>query len=535
MDNVRYNISPCSPEQAAAFVSGIDENRYIPRSRVQADERSHYDRYSYLKDDSRVAIVYDTTAHVISITAGQESADELLTLFSPDSSQSVKRSTVPAQSTRTQPQQRTNTAAATKSDVRSKVFVSPKTIRQSGTTVIATSKGAEVSTDEIYPPQRVYRRNDEAFAPAKRRAMYSYGTEYAAAQEPPSTANRTARVRSARISFGDEDYKKEEPSLGIRTRGGTGVFSDISSSEEREPEKRRRGRPPKTAQVLQEPEYKNGYSVKNYPKEALSGILKRLRSFEKYRVATEGVEFSGTPQEIRSFSVTDDLGQKVILRYATNKKTLSLQGKRSDLFGEIQSQVSKDTDYSSALEGYVESGATPAGKSKVSEVQMRLKKRLPTAFDFLSEQSRIDFSYGIHDFGQTKLDLSDYSALLVPPYRGLERFVFDLQRAEGINVKMIGQAYDKDDSGRYILKHGYQQRIGSVVYCEVMVALYTEYFSRRNFFAHSDNTDGSVSRSITDRNVAKRIFDNMLDIVEYNAKKLKEIGFTIDRFSDNKH
>ena len=127
------------------------------------------------------------------------------------------------------------------------------------------------------------------------------------------------------------------------------------------------------------------------------------------------------------------------------------------------------------------------------------------------------------------LKLSDYSVLLVPAFRGLERFIFDLQRAEGIRVKMIGQAFDKDDFGNYILKSGYTQRINSVIYAEVMVALYTEYFSRRNFFAHSDNTDGGESRSITDRAVAKRIFDNLLDLVEYNAKKLKGIGFSVDK------
>ena len=78
-----------------------------------------------------------------------------------------------------------------------------------------------------------------------------------------------------------------------------------------------------------------------------------------------------------------------------------------------------------------------------------------------------------------------------------------------------------------MLKSGYTQRIGSVVYAEVMVALYTEYFSQRNFFAHSDNSDDNVSRSITDRNTAKAIFDRLLAVVEYNAKKLKEIGFDI--------
>ena len=157
-----------------------------------------------------------------------------------------------------------------------------------------------------------------------------------------------------------------------------------------------------------------------------------------------------------------------------------------------------------------------------------LQRRIPIAFEYLSEQSKADFACGLHDFSQRNLSISDYSVLLVPPFRALERFVFDLQRSEGIVVKMIGQAFDKDDDGKYILKRGYQQRIGSVVYAEVMVSLYTEYFSQRNFFAHTDNTGENVSRSISDKQVAKQKFEHLLDVVEYNASKLKEVGYKIN-------
>ncbi len=542
MENLRYNISPCTPEEASAFIAEIDESKYVPRSRVQADEKSHYDRYAYTCNNCRVAVVYDTTAQVISITAPRENADELLTVFSPNLNKTVKCSAVPAQGT--------GAAVSQSGATRSKVFVSPKTVNRNpeDASFLVTARGAVAPTDEIYPRAR-----------AKSRNSVDRTVDAAATSDTGSGLNisvsgmsRSGRVRKATISFGDEDESKDNRGgQGVTLRSGTGLFADIATNKtERQakpiaekrynrarptnnggdeigvPDKSRYPEPPPAKESA--PEYKNGYSVKNYSQKSLDDVLKALRAEEKYRVCAEGADFIGTPQEVKAYSVTDNGGQKVILRYSVGRKTLQLQGKRSGLFGEVQSMVSRDTDYSSALEGYVDAGKNGAD-SKVSQVRARLKKRLPTAYEFLSEQSRIDFSYGMHDLEQATLSLLDYSVLLVPPYRGLERFIFDLQRAENINVKMIGQAYDKDDSGRYILKRGYQNRIGSVIYAEVMVSLYNEYFSRRNFFAHSDNTDGNASRSISDRTVAKRIFDNLLNTVEYNARKLKEIGFSMER------
>ena len=92
---------------------------------------------------------------------------------------------------------------------------------------------------------------------------------------------------------------------------------------------------------------------------------------------------------------------------------------------------------------------------------------------------------------------------------------------------MIGQGYEKDDDGNYRLKSGYRKRIDSVVYNEVMSALYTEYFARRNFYTHSDFSGDGAPRIITDKQEVKRIFDHLIEVLNYNGKKLKEIGFTI--------
>ncbi len=634
MDNVRFNISPCDDSEVSKFVGRIDRAVFVPRGEVRASMKSHYDRYTFLADGNRVALVYDTTAKILSVTGREDYAQMLLDSFGTNG-KTVKKSIVPSQGT-VPPNQPTRRAvnkrisggnnvitSITENGSRAKLFVSPERIIRRpdiapAPTLFVSSKGAIISTDEIYPPQTVRKKTeppirdgfeisgDEIYPPQviKKRPLPSYGenrtstAQYsqkpamprqddskvvfnAAARREVKPEPRTDSVkpvgiaisvggrapgvlpRKAVISFGTEDDSTASTKdFKINTRSASGDVKDQTQPEKRkrgrppkaklpqveaqipqynivqepimpiaQPEKRKRGRPPK-ASAAQDlvvtsgtdlPEYKNGYSVKNFPPEALDGAIRRLKSYGK-TVTTDGTEFGGTPQEVKMFTVSDGAGQKVLLRYATKRMTLQLQGKRSDLFGEVMSQVSHDSDYSSALENYVVNPGVDSEK-KVSDVQNKLKRRLPTAYTYLSEQSRIDFSYGIHDFSQTGLHLSDYSVLLVPAFRGLERFVFDLQAAEGIKVKMIGQAFDKDDSGKYILKTGYTQRIGSVIYAEVLVALYTEYFSQRNFFAHSDNTDSNMSRSIPERKTALAIFNHLLDVVEYNAIKLKEIGF----------
>lgn len=595
MENVRYNISPCTVAEVDAFISRIDTRVFAPNGCVKSNERSHYDRYSFLAGDQRVAIVYDITASIVSITGRSDHAEQLLSLFGPVN-KSIKRSTVPAQGVKPVRAPLSPSAESVHGGEkqRAKLFVAPDRLKRRSEfvpvpTVLATSRGVIVTTDEIYPPQTVKRRNapsEQNTRSVQKRPLTSYGENNDIIRSSVDRAPSVMRVKSengedngscgiaisvgsrrsdaprkAVISFGSEDDGNAQKSdLKITTRSSAlsdddapqkrkrgrpkkSDNTDVTQQQQRVKEqdgveqsaKRKRGRPKKNGDPAVQtppqdkaPEYKNGYSVKNYPLQFLTGAVKRLREYGK-TVLSEGTEFAGTPQEVKSYTVTDPSGQKVILRYATKRMTLQLQGKRSELFGEVMAQVSRDSDYSSALESYVqksdESGNDNAARSSVSDVQNKLKKRLPTAYAFLSEQSRIDFSYGIHDFGQKDLHLSDYSVLLVPAFRGLERFVFDLQIAKNINVKMIGQAFDKDENGKYVLKSGYVGRINSVIYPEVLVALYSEYFAQRNFFAHSDNTGGNASRSLHERADAQRIFEHLLDVVEYNAKKLKEIGF----------
>lgn len=656
MDNVRYNISPCSNEEAQGFIARIEDSAYSLRNTVRADERSHYDRYTFVRDDVRVAVVYDTTAKVISITSTADSAQELLDLFGADDTRTVKRSTVPAQGAAKADKERQTEQAPV---MRAKIFVSADTLNRRGavdtSTVIATSKGAEISTDEIYPPQRAkrlaehmqereqaYKRSLELgerailppdsssdmpeYYPAKafygdfipadadRADKLGAAPQSDERNEPkPPAPDRDGRnategdragitisvgtaqsgkPRKATISFGDydDDFDKRRAPVGINTRpvGGTGLFADmtakpqapqsqtqpqqqsggVQSGGDRQTEptqKRRRGRPPKNNKppvVIDE----NGDPVKRKrgrpPKETVPEVAQPkpvefiARNFSKKdmaamfnwlkrtgRTIVPDLTEADSAQQIISYMVSNAAGNKVRLRFATAKSAVQITGLQSALFESLKTRIetggaqgASKRDNAAPVQS---DGGNQAADARQAPKQQRaggavndkfkpLQRRIPTAFEYLSEQSKADFACGLHDFSQRNLSISDYSVLLVPPFRALERFVFDLQRSEGIVVKMIGQAFDKDDDGKYILKRGYQQRIGSIVYAEVMVALYTEYFSQRNFFAHTDNTGENVSRSISDKQVAKQKFEHLLDVVEYNAAKLKEIGYKIN-------
>jgi hypothetical protein len=122
----------------------------------------------------------------------------------------------------------------------------------------------------------------------------------------------------------------------------------------------------------------------------------------------------------------------------------------------------------------------------------------------------------------------DYSMLFLPAFRGLEGLIFNIQQAQGIEVKMIGQAYEKDE-GNYVLKASYRRKINSVVYAEVLAALYREYFATRNYYTHSENPSVSGNRVVSSRAEAIEIFNHILKTVEYNCKKLSEINFSLKK------
>lgn len=237
--------------------------------------------------------------------------------------------------------------------------------------------------------------------------------------------------------------------------------------------------------------------VRGVSAKRLDWLIKDLKAAEGVKARTTTAAFDKT----RAITLTSPSRETLEL-VRDERGNVTLTGKPGALMSDVKAQLESKSD-------------------------VRLLRRyLPTALRYLSESSKIDLSNGITDINNIGR-LSDYSVLLTAPYRALEKFIYDLQQAEHINVKMIGQAYEKDDEGNYKLKKGYLKKINSVVYSEVMTALYTEYSRTRNFYTHSDNSADSRPRGISDKTEAQKLLTHLLSVIEYNAKKLSEIGFSV--------
>lgn len=264
-------------------------------------------------------------------------------------------------------------------------------------------------------------------------------------------------------------------------------------------------------------------SLKKYTIERFDEVTARLKKDKKkYKLSAEEVSDKGKATELHTLTIAG-YGQKLKLRFMPKKQVLQLQGKHGALFTELQLLLSEQTDYRAAVDAHIEQNRED---KKAGEVERQLKKMIPNAFAYLSKQSKIDFTIGVIELINSSEKHYDYSMLLLPPFRGLERLIFDLQRAQNIVVKMIGQAYEKEE-GQYVLKASYRRKINSVVYAEVMADLYREYFATRNYYAHSDVTADGEVRIIDKKEQAAAIFVHMLEKVDYNCKKLSEIGFSI--------
>lgn len=279
----------------------------------------------------------------------------------------------------------------------------------------------------------------------------------------------------------------------------------------------------KPVSPLQSDDENGNISLKKYTTERFDEVTERLKKDKKkYKLSLEEITDKGKATELRTITVSGG-GQKLKLRFMPKKQVLQLQGKHGALFTELQLLLSEQTDYRAAVDAHIEQNRED---KKASEVERQLKKMIPNAFPYLSKQSKIDFTIGVIELINSSEKHYDYSMLLLPPFRGLERLIFDLERAQGVVVKMIGQAYEKEE-GEYVLKASYRRKINSVVYAEVMADLYREYFATRNYYAHSDVTADGEVRIIDKKEQASAIFTQMLRKVDYNCKKLSEIGFSI--------
>lgn len=460
------------------FTARLAHCGYELISHVLPNEKSHFDRYGLVKNAKRTVIVYDVKAAMLSVTAFGEQFREVCEIFD-----KIVRLPPSAQN-------RTKTVADEKT----------------------TPPAARPDNKKTFAKSFVGQKNE---ATPSVRANKDKPVPKTGAAESKKKSDKDSALESS-DKTGHKTVKKKTDNLVAGTK--IAASAAVQKPDAAKSKNSKTDAVPKKTDAKSD-SAKNDFALKKYTTERFNAAVESLKE-DKIKIKLKSRQGSAS-LAVDVYEVSAG-GSKLTVSYMPEKKILQIQGKATDFSRKVQTLFSESVDYKSAVNAHIEQKQTD---ERAGDVEKRLKKYLPVGCMYLSSQAKIDFSIGIVDLLSGNIVLSDYSSLLIPPYRGLEKFIFDLEQAQGIKVKMIGQAYEKNEDGKYVLKAVYRKRIGSIVFAEVMSALYTEYNSTRNFYVHS--AAGAQTKVINDKNQAIAIYENMLSEVEYNAKKLREIGFTM--------
>lgn len=560
---------------AVAFPDLLVKNGYALAMHTAPTEKSHFDRYGLVKNNKRIVLVYDVKASILSITAADEQFAEVCSLwnrFSKSGSANTKTSDDihPKQKLSANPAQNANKSGAVNKDTngtergnngnktaavssdRNKTASDKNAKKGTSGQASAPGKGSAVSqgenvnaagndaakaksnaknadkkikTDKNKNNKSDKNRQDDLSQNAQSAAPIGKtkedGVSDKTRQSDSATKAPSATNQNTKSADNKQLVKQSETQKGKKQPA-----KQQETKKDKQPNKAKqisgKNQAESSADKSNEP-IKNDFSLKKYSAERFDYALQSLKN-AKIKYKSKGTQGSGAAR-VDVYEVSENKN-KLTVTFMPEKQILQIQGKANDFSRKIQTYFSEGGDYKSAVKAHIEQKQTD---EKAADVEKRLKKYLPVGSTLLSPQAKIDFSIGIVDLLSGNIVLSDYSSLLIPPYRGLEKLIFDLEQAQGIKVKMVGQAYEKDENGAYVLKALYRKRIGSIVYAEVMAALYTEYNSTRNYYVHSGPQ--LQNKVINDKNQAISIYENMLAVVEYNAKKLREIGFTLKKQS----
>lgn len=499
-----------------------------------SNEKSHFDRYGFVRDNKKISVVYDNKARMMSVTASDDIMPVLSNLVetlkkSPYNviKQSEKATEKPVKNNENEISKRKSDSKNSVSDADNRNFQKKSNNKstqpnpsdrlkqqksefngnnQAKGNLKSNSSEKSEFQNKIRNIENVEKINSESRTPntlKKNSASEKIDKNQVVSKKNKKVA--LVKTENPEIKAGISPVDKLRAQSVTESVGDSVSFSKITAADNIDSDAC------------------GDISIKKYTVKRFGGVIDKLNADrKKYKLVEEEIINKGKATEINSYTVSCK-GQKLKLRFMPKKGVVQLQGKRGTLFTELQLLLSEQTDYKAAVDAHIEQSRED---KKAGQVERQLKKLIPDAFRFLSEQSKIDFTIGVIEILNSSDKHYDYSMLLLPPFRGLEKLIFDLQRAQGIAVKMIGQAYEKEE-GNYVLKASYRRRINSIVYAEVMADLYREYFETRNFYTHSDSSEKNEVRIINKKEQAVAIFQNMLKKVEYNCKKLSEIGFSI--------
>ena len=472
--NVRREFKPCEPNEISSFIGRIQSsNDFMRKDYVAVSDTCHFERfvYAYGPQGEKVSIVYDTKGKKISYEAKDAIANVLDELYFG----------------------RVANVAST----------SAKQNKEAGVHANLVFEQNEAKAMIAINPQPVI---DDTTAPKSLPAFALAARQHLEGKQVVAL-NNTSPIDSLKKSQHSNSKKTLENQAYQEPKDAT-IKLTIS---DRLKEKSKHGR----AVALKQKDSCN---------ETKSNVAQIVGSQNKNNQILKQQSLHNKQQLLRKEKIKDDKNQQ---EARVNDKTVKQSnGNKQQSYAPKKIFEGKQHAVNISQAAIVEVPAQFAKQQHTDSIK-RLKKLIPNAFDYLGEQAKTDLTIGLIDIFNDRTRLSDYSVLLVPPYRGLEKLISQLQLTVGIVVKMIGQGFEKNDKGEYLLKQGYRKKIDSVVFNEVLSSLYTEYFVERHSCTHSDNTDTTYSRAVADLKSARDKYTKLLELIDYNCKKLSEIGFSV--------
>lgn len=474
--------------------------------------KNHFDKYGYLNCGRKIVVVYDTKAKILSFTAPDAEMKKLSSIARSISQKgnSEKKSEKQTELGQKGVQKKTDQAKQPNS----------KSASQGKTATTQESKSVKKDKDAL--------KKSKKTSSKEKQSQQQSITEKESKKDKKAKAKaqkeqeRLAKEKQEKEKRAQEAEQKKKEDLDRKKRAKEEKLARHMQAQQRKEEKRKaKKQAEKQVSQSQEKPVQEEKTVKVtqgnyclikqcYPL-TFTKAFHRIRNTQDLNINTLKTLNFGTIDQIDRYVVVKN-GQESEIKYTKSSGTL-------EIFGQIIDDVKP---YFIAFGANEVIDARTETDSKDGLYDDVLRSLMPTAIEFLSAQERTDLGAGYDELIKSKQHY-EYSMFLLSPFKALENFIFDLQKSEGIVVKLIGQAYDKDDSGRYQLKECYRKKSG-VVFSEVMSALYTEYYTTRNHYTHSG--DGQVHQ-IKSKSQAIQVVSHMIQAIEYNCQKLKEINYKI--------
>lgn len=456
------------------YTEKIDELGFVQIIHTPYSAKNHFDKFGYLDKGKKVVVVYDVKAKIMSVTAHDNSMKALEQIAKGFNASKDKNGA------KTENKQPDNKKADNSKQPPKPAKTEEKKAENSN------NKSAEKQ-------QQSFEKNDnkkqEKFNKVEQNKVKKDGKldkkQKANNQEQQKQKDKNDNKKPLK----NANNQKENKAKDVKNQNSVTKANNQSTADKNSP-----------------------CVINQYYPLSFNNAMQSLRNEEGVVINTLKTLSRSSENETIRYAISKN-GCSGEIEYMTKKGTLTIKGSVANEIKQIFL----------ALGGEVKQ-SNPQQKSNAINYEKILSTRLNSALKLLSAGQKNDLGAGFDELEKAQSHY-EYSMFLLSPFKCLENFIFDLLKSENIQVKLIGQAYDKDKNGKHELKDCYKKRC-KVVYAEVLSALYEEYYSSRNHYTHSpDGKEHKISKKADAQNVLK----NLMNVLEYNCKKLEEINYTVKR------